>query len=151
MDFSGWRSAIVGAERIEAKALVDFVRLLAPHGFEPEALRPAYGLAEATLAVSGHPVGLAPNSVVIERRSGSSPEPVPDSRKRLSECDTDIAGQVLVGPETRRAIEGTFEIEDMGVHPLKGKGEPVAVARVVSLSGRNVTPARRQAPKPCSA
>ncbi len=53
-------------------------------------------------------------------------------------------GQVLVGPETRRAIEATFELEDMGLHDLKGKGEPVAVARVVSLSGRNVTPARRQ-------
>ena len=51
---------------------------------------------------------------------------------------------MLVGPETRRAIEATFELEDLGLHDLKGKGEPVAVARVVSLSGRNVTPARRQ-------
>ena len=53
-------------------------------------------------------------------------------------------GQVLVGPETRRAIEATFDLEDLGLHDLKGKGEPVAVARVVSLSGRHVTPARRQ-------
>jgi class 3 adenylate cyclase len=53
-------------------------------------------------------------------------------------------GQVLVGPETRRAIEGTFDLEDLGLNDLKGKGEPVAVARVVSISARNVTPARRQ-------
>ncbi|MGH9423707.1 MAG: adenylate/guanylate cyclase domain-containing protein, partial [Thermoanaerobaculia bacterium] len=53
-------------------------------------------------------------------------------------------GQVLVGPETRRAIEATFDLEDMGLHDLKGKGEPVAVARVVSIAARNVTPARRQ-------
>src|SRR3990172_3000208 len=53
-------------------------------------------------------------------------------------------GQVLVGPETRRAIEATFDLEDLGLHDLKGKGEPVPVARVVSIASRNVTPARRQ-------
>ena len=55
-------------------------------------------------------------------------------------------GQVLVGPETRRAIEDTFDLEDLGLHDLKGKGEPVAVARVVSIAARNVTPARRSGP-----
>ena len=53
-------------------------------------------------------------------------------------------GQVLVGPETRRAIEGRFDLEDLGRHDLKGKGEPVAVARVHSIVSRSVTPARRQ-------
>jgi class 3 adenylate cyclase/tetratricopeptide (TPR) repeat protein len=53
-------------------------------------------------------------------------------------------GQVLVGPETRRAIEATFDLEDLGLHDLKGKGEPVPVSRVLSISSRNVTPARRQ-------
>src|SRR3990172_173024 len=47
-------------------------------------------------------------------------------------------GQVLVGPETRRSIERAFELEDLGLHDLKGKGEPVAVARVVSIA-RTVT------------
>ncbi len=60
---------------------------------------------------------------------------------RLSSLGT--TGQILVGPETRRAIEDTFDLEDMGLHDLKGKGEPVAVARVVSLAARHVTPARR--------
>ena len=54
-------------------------------------------------------------------------------------------GQILVGPETRHAIEATFNLEDLGLHDLKGKGEPVAVARVRSIASRNVTPARRQA------
>jgi len=54
-------------------------------------------------------------------------------------------GQVLVGPETRRAIEATYDLEDLGLHDLKGKGEPVPVARVLSIASRNVTPARRQA------
>jgi predicted ATPase len=54
-------------------------------------------------------------------------------------------GQVLVGPEARRAIEATFELEDLGLHDLKGKGEPVSVALVRSLASRSVTPVRRQA------
>lgn len=53
-------------------------------------------------------------------------------------------GQVLVGPETRRAIEATFELEDLGLHDLKGKGEPVPVACVLSIAARNVEPARRR-------
>jgi class 3 adenylate cyclase/tetratricopeptide (TPR) repeat protein len=54
------------------------------------------------------------------------------------------AGQVLVAPETRRAIEGTFELEDLGLRDLKGKGDPVGVARVHSIISRNLTPVRRQ-------
>jgi acyl-CoA synthetase (AMP-forming)/AMP-acid ligase II len=53
LDVTGWRTLIVGAERVEEKVLADFADLLAPHGFDRRALLPAYGLAEATLAVSG--------------------------------------------------------------------------------------------------
>jgi acyl-CoA synthetase (AMP-forming)/AMP-acid ligase II len=52
MDFSGWRTAIVGAEPIVATDLRAFSALLAPHGFRASALQPAYGLAEATLGVT---------------------------------------------------------------------------------------------------
>jgi acyl-CoA synthetase (AMP-forming)/AMP-acid ligase II len=53
LDFSAWRAAIVGAERVDPGVLARFAQRLAPHGFRPEALLPAYGLAEATLAVTG--------------------------------------------------------------------------------------------------
>lgn len=52
MDFSGWRAAIVGAERLDPAALGKFANTLAPFGFRREVFLPAYGLAEATLAVS---------------------------------------------------------------------------------------------------
>lgn len=52
MDFSGWRTAIIGAERLDAEALSRFTRMLRPYGFRPEVFMPAYGLAEATLAVT---------------------------------------------------------------------------------------------------
>jgi acyl-CoA synthetase (AMP-forming)/AMP-acid ligase II len=56
MDFAGWRAIIVGAERIAADSLERFAARLAPHGLAREALLPAYGLAEATLAVTGLPL-----------------------------------------------------------------------------------------------
>jgi fatty-acyl-CoA synthase len=52
MDFSNWRAAIVGAERLDPAALARFAALLEPYGFRREVFLPAYGLAEATLAVS---------------------------------------------------------------------------------------------------
>jgi acyl-CoA synthetase (AMP-forming)/AMP-acid ligase II len=57
MDFSSWASAVVGAERICPVALQDFAALLSGQGFRAGALLPAYGLAEATLAVTGHRPG----------------------------------------------------------------------------------------------
>ncbi|MFD8723172.1 AMP-binding protein [Streptomyces sp. NPDC059629] len=53
LDFSGWRALIVGAERLNPVLLERFHDLLAPFGFARRALTPAYGLAEATLAVTG--------------------------------------------------------------------------------------------------
>jgi acyl-CoA synthetase (AMP-forming)/AMP-acid ligase II len=53
LDLSRWRTLIVGAERIDASVLTAFADLLRPAGFRPQAILPAYGLAEATLAVTG--------------------------------------------------------------------------------------------------
>jgi acyl-CoA synthetase (AMP-forming)/AMP-acid ligase II len=47
-----WRLALDGAEPISAEALRRFATALAPHGFDPAALLPVYGLSEAALAVS---------------------------------------------------------------------------------------------------
>lgn len=53
MDFSPWRALILGAERIDPRSLERFGDLLGPFGLRPGCLLPAYGLAEATLAVTG--------------------------------------------------------------------------------------------------
>lgn len=53
LDFSALTAMVVGAERIAPGLLDRFEALLAPHGFDRAALLPAYGLAEATLAVTG--------------------------------------------------------------------------------------------------
>jgi acyl-CoA synthetase (AMP-forming)/AMP-acid ligase II len=53
LDFSNWRVAILGAERIEPAAIAAFCELTVPRGFSPANLVGAYGLAEVTLAASG--------------------------------------------------------------------------------------------------
>jgi acyl-CoA synthetase (AMP-forming)/AMP-acid ligase II len=63
LDFSAWRVAICGAERLDPEALRRFAGLLAPYGFRPETFLPAYGLAEATLAVTGVGVDAVPRAV----------------------------------------------------------------------------------------
>lgn len=49
---ASWRLALDGAEPVSADALRRFARRFAPHGLDPGALVPVYGLAEAALAVT---------------------------------------------------------------------------------------------------
>lgn len=53
LDLTSWQVAFNGAEPIRAEVMDRFARLLAPAGFRSDAFHPCYGLAEATLIVSG--------------------------------------------------------------------------------------------------
>ncbi|MFJ3933904.1 AMP-binding protein [Streptomyces sp. NPDC090029] len=57
LSFDALRCVIIGAERVDPRVLEDFHALLGPHGLDRGALLPAYGSAEATLAVTGLPPG----------------------------------------------------------------------------------------------
>jgi len=76
MDFSHWRAAAVGAERVDPAALDRFARLVAPNGFRREAFLPGYGLAEATLALTGSRLGELPLLVAVDRASLRFGDPV---------------------------------------------------------------------------
>lgn len=45
-------------------------------------------------------------------------------------------GQIWIGPETRRLVEAHFDLEDLGGLDFKGKGQPLAVARLLGLRSR---------------
>ncbi|MCA9708989.1 MAG: amino acid adenylation domain-containing protein, partial [Myxococcales bacterium] len=53
LDLSSWRVAFNGAEPVKADSLRRFSETYAPYGFRAEAFYPCYGLAEATLLVTG--------------------------------------------------------------------------------------------------
>lgn len=52
LDLSWWRDAMTGAEMVRPETVHAFCEAFEPHGFSPEAFRPCYGMAEATLAVT---------------------------------------------------------------------------------------------------
>ncbi|MBP1776754.1 MAG: non-ribosomal peptide synthetase, partial [candidate division NC10 bacterium] len=53
LDLRSWDVAYNGAEPIRPETMNRFAALFAPSGFRPTAFHPCYGLAEATLLVSG--------------------------------------------------------------------------------------------------
>jgi acyl-CoA synthetase (AMP-forming)/AMP-acid ligase II len=107
LDLRSWRVAFNGAEPIRCETLEHFATFFAPCGFRREAFYPCYGLAEATLMVSGglravrpvitavRPAALAQNRVcpVME------PE---GERRSLVGCGQNLAEQrlLLVDPQT---------------------------------------------------
>jgi amino acid adenylation domain-containing protein len=108
LDLSGWAIAFNGAEPVRASSMERFAEAFAPAGFRREAFFPCYGLAEATLFVSGgsetarpfiYPVeadALNRNQVVAAGVSDAAARP-------LVGCGQPWLDQkiVIVDPETR--------------------------------------------------
>lgn len=69
LDLSRWSVAAVGSEPISPRTLGEFTQAFAPHGFRQETFYPCYGLAEATLFVTGGPKGRGPTLREFEGRT----------------------------------------------------------------------------------
>ena len=67
LDLSHWAVAVSGGDPVNAATLRSFAEAFAPAGFRAAAFRPAYGLAEATLAVTGVRAGPAPTILRLDR------------------------------------------------------------------------------------
>lgn len=116
LDFAGWRAVIVGAERIDPAVVRSFTELLAGHGLAPEALTPAYGLAESTLAVTGVPIHERARAVRIRRHELAVGSPVrtdvdgvePGGVADVISCGRPLAGMDvrLVGQDDEPVPEG---------------------------------------------
>lgn len=60
LDLSSWERAFCGAEPIRAETIERFTARFSPHGFRAESFYSCYGLAEATLFVTGNVPGRPP-------------------------------------------------------------------------------------------
>ena len=67
VDLSAWRLAFDGSETVSAATIGRFAERFAPYGLRPEAITPAYGLAEAGVAVTFPPLGRGPLLDAIDR------------------------------------------------------------------------------------
>ncbi|HEX8701098.1 MAG TPA: AMP-binding protein, partial [Myxococcaceae bacterium] len=66
VDLSAWKHALNGAEPVSQETLRRFCERFGRYGFSPGAMRPVYGLSEASLAVTFPPGGRGPRSLSVE-------------------------------------------------------------------------------------
>jgi acyl-CoA synthetase (AMP-forming)/AMP-acid ligase II len=117
LDLSSLHSLVIGAERVAPATLNDFYRLLEPFGLAHSALLPAYGLAEATLAVTGirgdrtqvparrvNPAALTPGGPIV------SPAAPSDPSVEVISCGRPVGGVevAIVSGEGHPLAEGSF-------------------------------------------
>jgi 8-amino-7-oxononanoate synthase len=105
LDLSAWHTVFDGAEPIRAETIERFCRAFAEAGFRREAFFPCYGLAEATLFVSGGPWGHGPYTLDVSRESLEerrvSPATAADRLRLVSSGAPSSAQQVrIVDPDS---------------------------------------------------
>ena len=115
-DFSAWRVAILGAERIDPQGVADFTALTGPYGFDSRTLVGAYGLAESTLAVTGVRPGQGSSLLRLADATSEFGSPIEAAEEGVLGRDR-VAANWLVGCGS--PIEGlSVEIHDDDGHPL---------------------------------
>ena len=67
LDLSNVKAILNGSEPISAATVRRFNEAFGPYGFRPEAIKPSYGLAEATLFVSTTPMHEPPKIISVDR------------------------------------------------------------------------------------
>lgn len=107
LDLSSWKVAFIGAEAVDPATLARFAEAFAPCGFRTSSFYPCYGLAEATLMVTGPKVGsgAAVSAFRDDALLRNVVEPLPDQAsgaRRLVGCGAPVDGLTvaIVEPAT---------------------------------------------------
>jgi len=127
LDLSSWEIAFCGAEPIRAETIERFCEAYEPAGFSRQSFYPCYGLAEATLFVSGNRGRRAPVIKTLDRRELENHRVVEvhsdaladeghaaEHTTRVVGCGGPVLdGEILiVNPETRLEV-GSHEIGEI--------------------------------------
>ena len=95
LDLSVVKCILNGSEPISAATVRRFNEAFSPFGFEPQAIKPSYGLAEATLFVSTTPMGDHPKIVHVDREAlntGTFVEVAEDSPSAVAQAGAGKVG-----------------------------------------------------------
>ena len=108
LDLSSWEVAFTGAEPVRAKTLEQFAELYAPCGFRKEAFYPCYGMAEATLFITGIDASEYPTVVHLDKTALTQDKVVAiaaehPSAKAVVSCGHTWLGDeiIIVNPDIR--------------------------------------------------
>ncbi len=127
LDLSSWRIAYNGAEPVAARTLDEFADAFAASGFRRQAFCPCYGLAEATLFVSGTAPERAPTVLWLDAAE------LRQHRVRITPPHTHGAYRVVASGRPREPVEVQIVDGECGEECAAGEVGEVCVA------GPNVT------------
>mgnify|MGYP001824105781 CR=1 FL=1 len=107
LDLSSWDVAFNGAEPINYNTLTKFAEIFSNYGFRAEAFYPCYGMAEATLIISGGQknsqlVTKTVQSKALEQNKIAIAQAGTDNSRTLVSCGSSLPDQkiAIVHPET---------------------------------------------------
>src|SRR5258708_1765578 len=110
LDLSCWKVAFNAAEPVRADTIERFGATFSPYGFEPRAMCPLYGMAEATVLISGGGRGAGPvirtvSREAVQRHQVAAPASHAAAH-RVVGCGRTLIGQriAILDPETRRLL-----------------------------------------------
>ncbi len=105
LDLSAWALAFSGAEPVRAATLDQFAEMFAPCGFRREAFYPCYGMAEATLFITGGDRQPEPTTATVQSQS-------------LESTHVTIVPSVETSMESSQSSTGTRRLVSCGrCHP----------------------------------
>ncbi len=95
LDLSNVKAVLNGSEPISAATVRRFNEAFGPYGFPAKAIKPSYGLAEATLFVSTTPSSEEPKIISVDRdalNTGTIVEVDPESPKAVAQASAGKVG-----------------------------------------------------------
>ena len=108
VDLSCWKVAFNAAEPVRAATIEQFAAKFAPYGFDPRTMYPGYGMAEATLLISGgrrgdEVVTRAASREALQQGSIVAPKSPADTQVLVG-CGRALVGEkiAIVDPQSRR-------------------------------------------------
>ena len=104
LDLSNVKAILNGSEPVSAASIRKFNEAFAPFGFQEAAIKPSYGLAEATLFVSTTPMDEAPTIIHVDREALNN--------KRFVEVAADAPSAVAQASAGRVGVDECAAIVD---------------------------------------
>ena len=111
VDLSCWKVAFNGAEPVRADTIERFATTFAPYGFDPRAMNPQYGMAEATVMISAGPTlgGPVIRSLGLDafRRNEIAAPAGEQDKHRIVGCGRRVISErlAIVDPQASRRLE----------------------------------------------